>query len=234
VRKNKFHWDIEVPKEGPLTREQAWSALSNLSTKFDLIGYRITDGGVPSFEAVLEDEIGTFRAAQQHHNKLLKDLEMDVLDKLAAIKPDEPVEEDEDEKFPKDLKAVFDNYYGDIARWERKDPGNSKIVLALALLEDSGVDAEAIRDVITRALDPRSKYSDVWECPQCDDHSPGMVGEGVCRRCYAWGYVFGDEPDSSEYDWTEAGRAALNRGEEWTPEQEAAEEARLKAEWEED
>lgn len=234
MSKRKWHWEVEVPAEGPLTREQAWSALSSLFTKIDLIGYRITSDEakeLPALEAVLEDEIGALRAVQRHCSKLLKDLEQGVLDKLASIKSDEP--EDEDERFPKDLKDVFDNYYGDVARWERRAPNNSKVVLALAMLDDSGVDVDGIREFITKELDPRSNYSDVWDCPQCDDHNTGMIGEAKCRRCYGWGYVFGDKPNADQYDWSERGRATLNSGEPWTREQEGAEQDRLKKECEE-
>ena len=226
--KTKYHWDVEVPKDGPLTREQAWAALSGLKTKIDLIGYRTTDDKVPQSEAILSEEIELLRGLQQQYSKLIKELSLDVLDKLATIKPDE--EPDEHSKHPRNIREILGNYYGEVSVWERK-PGNSKTALALAMLEEEGLDTDDIYNIIRKTMNPDSKYTDVWSCPQCDECNAGHVGDDECRRCIGWGYVFGDKPDISEYDWSEKGRAAINRGEPWTPEQEAEEQARIQAEW---
>jgi hypothetical protein len=226
---------IEIPEAGDLTREQGWAALSSLNTKLDMLLWRLVSLGDGAECALPSDEAEEVRALAHRFKQTVKILGRDVLDKLADLSETEPVKRESYpsflDKFPKSIRDVIGGYYGDVYRWGRKE-GNDQAVLALAMLEESEVlDAIEIGTLIEKKMRPDSKYGKVWTCPRCDDCNLGKIGSEDCRRCYGWGYVFGEKPDDDQYDWTEKGRLALNRGEAWTPEQEAAEEARLKVEW---
>jgi hypothetical protein len=234
--KTKYHWDVDVPKEGPLSREQAWAALESIKTSLSLVGYRSgARGGDPEDSPLSREEVETYRTLMHRFEELTSGLSLDVLDRLATIKSDEDDDpyEGVPKKFPENVRKMLGDYYSDIYRYSRTEKGH-KAVLAFAILEDDGWAPEEIGELIEKNMRPDDKYTDVWPCPQCDPCTYGKIGEVDCNRCYAWGYVFGEEPDLSEYDWTEKGRLALNRGETWTPEQEAEEEARLQAEWDAD
>jgi len=232
---SKSYWDVKIPEEGDLTREQGWAALSRIGTSLDSVACRLNASSWSDADkSVLPaDECDDFRAAMNRLKAVTTALGLDVLDKLAAIKPgeedDDPYSLKTPKKFPEGLRRLIDDYYGDVYRWNRKGPHNSTL-LALALLEQEDMDANDIGSIIEKTMRPDSKHGHVWTCPQCDDGSPGMVGTDRCRRCYGWGYIFGDRPDDSEYDWTDKGRAALNLGEPWTKEQEDEEAARISAE----
>jgi len=224
----------EVPETGDLTREQSWAALAKLSTKLDMLLWRINSVRRDKESILAPDEDSEVQALAHRFKKAVKLIGRDVLDKLADLSDGKPERPSFLDKFPKGIRAVIGDYYGDVYRWGREE-GNDQVVLALAMLEESEVlDANGIGTLIEKKMRPDSKYGNVWTCPRCDSHNPGQIEKEQCRRCYGWGYVFGDKPDDDQYDWTEKGRLALNRGEEWTPEQEAAEGARLKAEWEAD
>lgn len=244
MRKRKNHWEVEQPKDNdtPLTREQGWAVLAGLRTTLSLTAYRLSAGPIgQSDDSVLpEDEAVELKSIVKRLDKLAKVMELDVLDKLAQIKEDEARQrEKEEDRFhwlgddaqvlPREVKVLLTDYDGDISRYERS--GGSAVVLALGILQNEVLEPGEIYDLIHKHFNPDSKYSDWHTCPQCDDWNGGKVGDDLCRRCSGWGFLYGEKPDDDEYDWSEKGRHALNRGETWTAEQEAEEQERLEAEY---
>jgi len=182
--------------------------------------YGKEDEGILTF-----DEVNTLRVAAYKLQKAEDSANPNVLDRLAKIEE----ERDPHQRFADDLHELIHGYHSDIYQWQRR--GNqSPALLAMALLEDQ-LGPDGVGELIRKQFSPNSKYGEWWDCPQCDEWHAGFVGEDECRRCYGWGYINSNErPDYDEYEWSEKGRAALNRGESWTAEQGAEEQARLKAE----
>ena len=223
----KFHWNVEIPESGPLTREQGWAALASVESKLDQAMRRLelTYGGSGT-GALSTDEKEELQALSYRLKLAVSSVEKDVLDQLAAIAEPEKNYPDPLDRFPKDIRDLINGYHGDVYRWSYKGD-NSRIELAFALLESEGFEPEEIGQIIKKHLRPGDNFSDAYECPQCDD---GKVGSDLCKRCLGWGYVIGDQPALSEYDWSEKGRKTLNDGGTWTQEQEDAEEERVRLE----
>jgi hypothetical protein len=235
----KFHWDVEVPDEGDLTREQGWAALSKIEMELSSVLTRLGASPWSSKDEespLTKEEVGDLRALHHRLKKTAEALSLDVLDRLAVLaeKEEDPKRRDwsidAPRKFPREIRALLDDYHGDIHRYFDRDDSDARL-LAFAILEHRcDVETVEVSETIRKLWEPDDKHGDVWSCPQCDDYEPGYVSHEECKRCYGWGYIFGDRPPLDTYDWSEKGRQALNNGQEWTPEMEAEEEARLRAE----
>lgn len=232
----KWYWDVKVPEEGDLTREQGWALLAKaeakLSTALSRLNclYHNNDENCP----LSDEERISFQSVYHRLHKATELLSLDVLDRLAALSE----EKDEDptyaygvDRLPKEIRDLVRDYHGDIHRYTHR--GGDARNLAFAMLEEADFEPEEIADIIKKHMNPDYKHGTVWTCPQCDEGDYGKIGNDYCNRCNGWGFLFSDnKPDDDEYDWSEKGRQALNRHEEWTPEQEKAEQERLRLEWE--
>ena len=229
---SKFHWEVEIPEEGSLNREQGWALIAKASQSLSVALSRLEllygNEGTTALSLAEKEEL---QAVNYRLSRTARTLEKDVLDRLADLAKPEPKSTYPSplDRYPRETRELIDGYHSDIYRWSRKD-GNSKVELAFALLEDSDFEPEDIGQIIKKHLRPGEKYSDAYDCPQCDDYMLGKVGDALCKRCRGWGYVIGNEPSIDEYDWSEKGRVTLNEGGTWTPEQETAEQARILAE----
>lgn len=236
----KYPWNVKVPKEGPLTREQGWAALDSLATQMSLILSRMNAETVyvggpktigPKEGCVLpEDELHEAINVHRRLKRLSTMLGKDVLDKLADIG-----DEDDDDlynvkKFPKEIRYLIEDGNSDVHRYQREKDGNL-LILAFALLEQCEWDNVDIGEIIEKRCSPGSKYSDWHACPLCDECEPGYIDKVECPMCYGWGYVHGDKPDYDQFPESLEGRKAVARNEDWTKEQE---EAARRIEWGED
>lgn len=218
----KYHWDVEVPKDGvAVTREQAWAVLAKLSSSLSTALYKVGDS------LLTEEEKDDLHAVRAHLQQLTDVLGRDPLDALAEIKKPKYKNDPQTNKFPDEIRTILHDWHGELYRFKKRD--GDQIELALAMLDDAGFSNDEIGNIIRDHMNPDYKHGDVWSCPRCDQC--GEVAGETCNRCYGWGFVLGDEPNISEWDWSEKGRVAANNNEEWTPEMEAAEQARLKAEY---
>jgi len=235
---SKNYWEIKVPEEGDLTREQGWAELSRCATKLTTVLGRL-NALYPSEEnpsPLSSSERDDLASVRQRLLRANKHLSMDVLDRLAAIAADDKRKEKTPyytaiDRFPKAIRDMVADYYCDVYRFKNK--GGNPAVLAFAILEEyCDFEPSDIGEIVKKYMSPDQSYHEVWTCPQCDDYGLGEVAGKPCKRCLGWGYVFGKKPADDEYDWSEKGREALNEGREWTAEMEKAEQARLQAEWE--
>lgn len=228
----KYAFQVKVPDDGPLTREQGWAALDRLHTQMSMIldrmnAERVFVGGKklfgPKEGCVLpEDELNEVVNVRGRLKRLVKTLGKDVLDKLADIGEDE---EDDDlygvKKFPKPIQFLIEDGLSDVYRYDREQEGDM-LVLAFALLEQCEWDNIEIGELIEKRCCPNSKYSDWYSCPLCDECEPGYIDHEECPMCYGWGYVHGDKPDYDQFPQSLEGRKAVARNEDWTKEQEEA------------
>lgn len=228
----EYYWEVKVPETGDLTREQAWGLLGQIHSKLDHAMRRIR--GLVDEEdksPLSKDERDSLFSVVRRLRVLADGVKKGVLDRLADLDEDDNDGlsfSQKNSRFPKAIRHLIGWFYGDIYQYESK--GGDTLTLAFALLEENGLGPSDITKIIEDNFEPDRRGSDCYRCPQCDDYNLGKVGKDLCKRCLGWGYVFGDEPDISEYDWSEKGRAALNNGEVWTSEMEEAEQERLRAE----
>jgi hypothetical protein len=234
-----YHWEVEVPKEGDLTRTQGWAAISKLVSNLGDLLSRLKANSYPDDDTspLSGDEREEMRAAHKRLRDTNERLKGDVLDQLAELS--DKSDEDENDLFPKDVNKVLSDYHGDVCRFTRKNRDNGKDrILALALLQQTcDLEDYTISAIIQKHMAPDTRYSDVYGCPRCDaegsitrEHPQSYSVADTCKRCFGWGYVF-SKPEDSEYDWSQKGRREVNDGREWTPEMEAEEQAIIAAEY---
>lgn len=229
---SKPYYNVKVPKDGPLTREQGWAEISRALSKINVTLYRMNAeysylGGGKGFGpkegcALPADELAEAINVKKRLARLVTMMGKDVLDRLANL--DE--EEDTDDfygvkKFPKPIQFLIEDTTSDVYRYDREQDGDM-LVLAFALLEQCEWDNVEISELIEKRCSPNSKYSDWHACPLCDECEPGYIDKEECPMCYGWGYVHGDRPDYSQFPESLAGRKAVARNEDWTKVQEEA------------
>ena len=219
----KYAFQVKVPSEGPLNREQGWAALSNICTQMGNILHRMKDKFEPEVEqhALPEDEQQECRNVKDRLTRLVNRMEKDVLDQLADIGDEDDDGDDyyDTAKYSPYMRWMLDDHVSDVYRFTREFGGEPSI-LAFALLQQDGWDNEKIGELIRKECAPDSKYSRWHSCPLCDDHEPGYIDHKQCRNCYGWGYVHGEKPDYGSYPESLKGRQAVHDGKPWTDEQE--------------
>lgn len=225
----KYSFQVKIPEDGPLTREQGWAALCRLGLEMDAIFRRMNaeqiymggTGFKPHAECVLpEGELEEALNVKRRLQQLTKTLGKDVLDQLADIKQ----EGDDDPwgvaKFPKELRFLINDSLSDLERYTRGKDGACAEV-AFALLEQEGWSPAEIGELIEKRFGPGRKGSCWWACPLCDEWEPGYIDKQECKRCYGWGFIRSEvEPDYASFPQSSKGRAALSNGAAWTAEQE--------------
>lgn len=226
----KYPFQVDVPKDGPLTREQGWAALDRLKTQMDQILRRMnaeqqylgSEGLKPHDDCVLPaEELEEALNVKLRFRRLIESLGKDVLDRLADIR-----DEDDDwdpwglRKFPPELRFLLDDRTSDLERYTRGKDGACAEV-AFALLEQEDWSPAEIGELIEKRFSPGRKGSCWWACPLCDEWEPGYIDKEECKRCYGWGFIrTEEEPDYESFPQSRKGRAALSNGQSWTDEQE--------------
>ena len=84
----KNYWNVEVPKEGDLNREQGWSVLSKIQTKLSLAMSRLGASPWASSDdpsPLTSKEKGDLRALMHRLKDVTNRIGLDVLDRLADI-----------------------------------------------------------------------------------------------------------------------------------------------------
>lgn len=208
--------DVKVPETGPLNREQAWALVCRIKATLHDIYLRYNP-------APKEDAL-SFYAVSARVNQLATSLGENVLDRLASLtKPG--AKTTEHSPLVQEIMSVI---RWDVRLLEARGGNITEIALLLLGEYGHGLDAERIGMLIENSMNPNTKWSDVWTCPNCDGR--GLIEKEQCKRCHSWGYVFGAKPTNEEYDKSLKGRLALNHDQPWTDEQEAEEQTRLEHE----
>lgn len=239
----KYAFQVKVPAEGPLTREQGWAALDSLRCQMALIMDRMkaetvyhggARGFAPHHECVLpEHELEEAQSVKSRLFRLVQMLGKDVLDQLAEIPAKDEEKSKTDfygvDKYPTKLRWLLDDGNSDLYRFTRDEGTNAPLICAL--LEQEDWTPAEVGEFIEKRFSVNRKGGSWWSCPLCDENEPGYIDHDECPMCYGWGFVHGEEPDYDQFPESMEGRKAVAQNKDWTKAQEAE---AYRIEWGED
>lgn len=213
-----YHWQVELPRDGSFSRTHLWAALKQTLSKIHTFlssteGF-FSDPRSPT-AALTEDEERSIRAATAKLGEAADLLDPNVLDRMAKIVDNDASSKAAEANLPEEVFKVVDAYYGDVYTFTSQHEEGDNLTLTFALLQRVvGIDNDDMGDVIKKVLGRPDSHGDrycrLWTCPECEGH-PRLYAVNAghpCRRCCAWGYVFGAEPVE---EYVQAERAALAR-----------------------
>jgi len=229
----------------PLTKEEFLSHVASLGTDLSLARYRyehtICEGLEPR-NCLDEEEERLWQLAHESAKKLCDRHDMSAVEKLAEVAKKTEAEAKADAErevvFSLAVDKIIEGYSSPVGKFAREQPAHEVVRLAMALLEYAGCEEQVlpILKLLHKAREESHHYASphdapVWACPRCEGegHMGGRpYAKDVCKLCGGWGYVlanadtdYDSSHDGDEIDLTYEGRQAINRGETWTPEDEA-------------
>lgn len=221
-----FYWQVKMPENGEdFTREQAWAALEQERQDIEAVARQSqVDGLFYNTKSPLsKEEFEELTAIRGRLRNLTSKLGLGTLEQLAEI-ADDP--EGSDDLFPKYIARFLDGYHSDFSRFCRNHKRSDIMILGFAILQAGGFERERIAELLRFCERGQYRhYGTIWICPRCDGNGQFKTENRwqpeTCKRCFGWGYVIQEkEPEADEYDRSDEGKRADNKGEPWTDEQE--------------
>jgi hypothetical protein len=235
---------VRVPDDdSDITADQFACAVNQLSTQLWVLRCRFEGGYAQLKESSWTNRENTNpdrldddeKALYDRTGAMLKELAESTITpamvKIAKAAVIEPEKAPEDIIWSQEVDKLVEPWNAPVATFIRDNPEHESLRLAVAILDQVGMEERVNEFLGVIAGDFRvttggygNRNSPVWACPRCEGE--GNLGgkswaKDICKRCRGLGYLLQDEDDDTECDMTLEGRKALNNGEPWTLENEA-------------
>lgn len=205
---------------------------------------------LPNRQCLDEEEHQLWQLAHESAKRLCDRHDMSAIEKLAEIAKREEAEAMAEAKrevvYSSAVDKLLEDHNAPVRKFALEQPSHEVVRLAMALLDYAGCEERvpAILRELDDARDSQRYYNNrlktwascahappVWKCPRCEGegHMGGTkYAKDPCKLCDGRGFVLADADskydqshDYDELDLTYEGRQAINRGDAWTPEDEA-------------